>query len=931
MSKENIPYKRVFLYGLLAGVLIICSVKEHAKVAPAKATPLPIQTSSWQYPVSPYVPGSYDNRYFNCCPDNRHLGEDIKADAGTAIRSIGPGVIKFYGPATSYGELLVAIEHDLGIVYSFKNALNQTVNTRYILSIYGHLRKSQVRGGQETGLSVGSHVDAGRIIGYVNDSSHPDRGIPDHNGHGLEHVHVGIRLSNAATAQKNDGSYWLRGYGGSDKNSSGMGKDFAAASDVIAALINAQPFDGSHDETNCDKTFGWAWDRTQPSRRVDVEVYDGDTYLGTVPANQFRSDLRDLGLGDGSGSYAFNFPTPASLKNGAAHTIRAKVAGTNFFLGNTAKTFSSSCRSTPKAVISMRGDGRSGSNNQTLTYTVSPGQKIKMTFDAVASEAAATGIRFYNWARSKIGFSNGKQLTANSETVIPGNLSTFDDDLDVGTHNITLEVVDGAGLRDTATATVVVNETSASIPNAVINMNGEGQLGSNGQTLNFTVVPGSSINMNFDASGSQAGSGSLTAYEWRSNGTVISNSPNFNFPFAAALHSISLKVTNSAGLSNTATATIIVTENTANAPMAVISMNSGGQTGGNGQTLNYTVAPGGSINMIFNASGSQAGTGSITSYEWKSNGTFISSLPNFNFPFAAASHTITLKVTNSAGLSNTATATILVGTVATPVINSIAPSSPAATVGNQNVIVSGGNFQQGLTATATFPNGQTGTLSGTQIQNVTPTSFVMVIDFNGNPGNYSIRVNNPNGAQSNAFGFSVQRPSHSPVITSVSPTNPIRRDTDQNVIVNGSGFQQGLTISVLIPGGGTATLSGAQIQNIDSNSFTMIATLNVVGQYGIRVNNPDGGQSNTFNFSVQNPVSSPQVSFDLTSKPDTTRYRSKCERHRKWFSVGSNSHSIYSGRRQCHIERRTNTECLGQLLYYGRDIELGGSVRNKNQ
>src|SRR5205085_542184 len=168
----------------------------------------------------------------------------------------------------------------------------------------------------------------------------------------------------------------------------------------------------------------------------------------------------------------------------------------------------------------------------------------------------------------------------------------------------------------------------------------------------------------------------------------------------------------------------------------------------------------------------------------------------------------------------------------------ISPSSPTRRDTDQSVTVNGSNFQFGLTVTVFIPGGGTATLSGTQIQGVSSGSFTMIITLNV-VGTYGIRVNNPDGGQSNTFNFSVQNPS-SPQVTSISPSSPMRRDTDQNVSVSGSGFQSGLTVTVFIPGGGTATLSGTQIQSVTSNSFTMVITLNIVGQYGIRVNNSDG-------------------------------------------------------------------------------------------
>jgi pimeloyl-ACP methyl ester carboxylesterase len=198
----------------------------------------------------------------------------------------------------------------------------------------------------------------------------------------------------------------------------------------------------------------------------------------------------------------------------------------------------------------------------------------------------------------------------------------------------------------------------------------------------------------------------------------------------------------------------------------------------------------------------------------------------------------------------------------TPNISSINPSSPCVSSNNQNVTVNGTNFQSGLTVTIFIPGGNNVTLSGSQIQSVTATSFIMVVTLNIQ-GTYGIRINNPSGIQSSTFNFSTQ---YCATITSTSPASPTVSNSDQNVAVGGIGFQSGLTVTVIIPnGGGTVTLSGAQVQNVTSTSFTMIVTLNIVGTYGIRVNNPNGNQSNIFNFTTQ--VAPPAITSVSPSSP----------------------------------------------------------------
>src|SRR5258705_3686438 len=114
--------------------------------------------------------------------------------------------------------------------------------------------------------------------------------------------------------------------------------------------------------------------------------------------------------------------------------------------------------------------------------------------------------------------------------------------------------------------------------------------------------------------------------------------------------------------------------------------------------------------------------------------------------------TWTIKVSNpDGGQSNTFSFT---ATAAAPAISSISPANPTHSGSNQTVTVLGSNFQAGLTVSVTFPGGGGTTLSGSQIQNVTSTSFQMIITF-GSSGLWGIRSNNPGGQSSSNFSFNV--------------------------------------------------------------------------------------------------------------------------------------------------------------------------------
>ncbi len=229
---------------------------------------------SWEHPVWPYTPGSYDGRSFFY--DQDHLGEDIKLDEGVPVRAIGDGIIKVYRSAEGYGELVVVIEHDLGRTYAFEDAYGNIVESRHILSICGHLRKSSERNGNGLNWREGQTISSGSvgtlntIIGYVNNSSHPDGGNPDPNGDGLEHLHMGIRLSDAQTAIQNDPRAWFRGY----EQSTNFGSDFAAASKVMRILQHVGRFSDSR------YPGSWKEDGTSQAFLNAYNRYDGPVKLG---------------------------------------------------------------------------------------------------------------------------------------------------------------------------------------------------------------------------------------------------------------------------------------------------------------------------------------------------------------------------------------------------------------------------------------------------------------------------------------------------------------------------------------------------------------------------------------------------------------------------------------------------------------------------
>lgn len=102
---------------------------------------------------------------------------------------------------------------------------------------------------------------------------------------------------------------------------------------VTKPSASAAPlYEGYIDIATCDAIYGWAWNQNDPDTPLTIELYDGNTLLATVKANELRENL--VSAGKGNGKYAYTYIIPPNLKDGKPHSIRAKIAGTEFELGH---------------------------------------------------------------------------------------------------------------------------------------------------------------------------------------------------------------------------------------------------------------------------------------------------------------------------------------------------------------------------------------------------------------------------------------------------------------------------------------------------------------------------------------------------------------------------------------------------------------------
>lgn len=98
-------------------------------------------------------------------------------------------------------------------------------------------------------------------------------------------------------------------------------------------------YEGFLDRADLEVIVGWAYDAKRPDQPLEIEIYDGEIPLAKVTADGLRADL--LLAGKGNGRHCFGLPTPACLRNGQPHSIRARVANSKFNLTHSPRAMTS--------------------------------------------------------------------------------------------------------------------------------------------------------------------------------------------------------------------------------------------------------------------------------------------------------------------------------------------------------------------------------------------------------------------------------------------------------------------------------------------------------------------------------------------------------------------------------------------------------------
>jgi hypothetical protein len=124
-------------------------------------------------------------------------------------------------------------------------------------------------------------------------------------------------------------------------------KPQAPAPDQAGARVEGK-FEGTLDRADTTRVAGWVWDKNRPETPISVEIYEDDTLLATVTADQFREGLKKAGKGDGR--HGFVYRPSGNLKDGKTHSVRAVIAGTQSDLVNSPRQVESpdKAKSQPK-------------------------------------------------------------------------------------------------------------------------------------------------------------------------------------------------------------------------------------------------------------------------------------------------------------------------------------------------------------------------------------------------------------------------------------------------------------------------------------------------------------------------------------------------------------------------------------------------------
>jgi hypothetical protein len=187
-----------------------------------------------------------------------------------------------------------------------------------------------------------------------------------------------------------------------------------------------------------------------------------------------------------------------------------------------------------------------------------------------------------------------------------------------------------------------------------------------------------------------------------------------------------------------------------------------------------------------------------------------------------------------------------------PTVTSVTPAPIVASGTAQVLKISGTGFAPGLTVELTS-QGNTETFTGAAVQGQRAATFEISAVI-AQTGAATLAVRNTDGGVSDPFALTVvaaqpQAPTPAPlpaaVIDRVDPDKAARSSVAQPIILSGSQFAAGLSVTMTDPTGTVRSIAANALEGVTPTSVRFQAVLDVSGDYTFTVTNPKGPASNT--------------------------------------------------------------------------------------
>lgn len=388
-------------------------------------------------------------------------------------------------------------------------------------------------------------------------------------------------------------------------------------------------------------------------------------------------------------------------------TISWFGTGTGHCTNNTQCTLSNLREGIYQITVSVKDlDGGSDSTSKVITVSgnnippIANAGRDKTIFENESVNLSGTLSEDVDGRIVNYAWTEGSLRHGNEKTVTIRNLS-------VGSHTITLNVIDNDGAVSRDTVRVVVKE----------NGSGDGSdndSGNNTPTANAgsdkRITVGDSVTLS--GSGSSDSDGSIVRYVWKKGSTVVGRSSRLVLSsLPVGEYRYFLTVTDNDGATSTDNVTV-----------SVVASDGGDNDGGNeGPTANAgsdrTIILGAGVTL--DASNSTDDDGNIETYQWEKGTTVVGrsrTLVQNSLPIGT--HPYTLTVTDNDGAKSTDTVVITVRPATTTVVVNTSSTNRCTSLGMATYSFQGGETGTGQVSIQSYTGGAdscSGTRSGSPI------------------------------------------------------------------------------------------------------------------------------------------------------------------------------------------------------------------------